>query len=150
MSGGVPGAILGAAIDVRPVLQQMLDDGAPAAGAGFVERAVARVVAVIHLTHAVLQTVQHHLLEGERGREKEREREGGGRRSGESTHAFLQAPKRTTTRHLKTAGHIHKWVSPSQFMRETIADRGCAGRGQNMDTHTHTHTHTHTASGIKT
>lgn len=59
----LPGAVLGAAVDVGAVIQQVLDDVEPASGARLVEGAVAGVVAVIHLTHSVLQTVQHHLLE---------------------------------------------------------------------------------------
>lgn len=58
----LPGAILRAAVDVGPVIQQVLDDAEPAAGAGLVEGAVTGVVPVIHLAYSVLQTVQHHLL----------------------------------------------------------------------------------------
>lgn len=58
----VPGAILRAAVDVGPVIQQVLDDAEPAAGAGLMESTVTGVVSVIHLADSVLQTVQNHLL----------------------------------------------------------------------------------------
>lgn len=68
----LPGAILRAAVDVGAIIQQVLDDAEPSAGARLVESAVAGVVPVIDLAHTVLQTVQNHLLEradrgGERG-----------------------------------------------------------------------------------
>lgn len=59
----LPGAILCTAVDVCPVIQQVLDYAEPAAGTRLMESAVAGVVPVIHLTHSVLQTVQHHLLQ---------------------------------------------------------------------------------------
>lgn len=60
----LPGAILRAAVDVGPVIQQVLDDAEPAAGARLVEGAVAGVVSVVHLAHSVLQAVEDHLLQG--------------------------------------------------------------------------------------
>lgn len=75
---GLPGAVLRAAVDVGPVVQQVLDDGEPAAGARLVESAVAGVVPVIHLADSVLQTVQHHLLKrGSQHRGREGFRGGG-------------------------------------------------------------------------
>lgn len=68
----VPCAVLRAAVDVGSVLQQVLDDVDPAAGARFVQGAVTGVVTVIHVTHFILQTVQHHLLHKEKGRGQER------------------------------------------------------------------------------
>ena len=58
----LPGAVLCTAVDVGPVIQQVLHDVEPATGARFMESTVPGVVSVIHLTHSVLQTVQHHLL----------------------------------------------------------------------------------------
>ena len=60
----LPGAILSAAVDVGPIIQQVLDDAEPAAGARLVEGAVAGVVSVVHLAHSVLQAVEDHLLQG--------------------------------------------------------------------------------------
>lgn len=68
----LPGAILRAAVDVGAIIQQVLDDAEPSAGARLVESAVAGVVPVIDLAHTVLQTVQNHLLErADRGGERE-------------------------------------------------------------------------------
>ena len=68
----LPSAILCAAVDVRSVIQQVLDYAEPAAGARLVQSAVSGVVSVIHLTYSVFQAVQHHFLkrantEGEEG-----------------------------------------------------------------------------------
>lgn len=68
----LPGAILCTAVDVGPVIQQVLDYAEPATGACLMESAVTGVISVIHLTYSVLQTVQNHLLkrantEGEQG-----------------------------------------------------------------------------------
>lgn len=70
----LPGAVLSAAVDVSPVIQKVLDYGEPAAGACLVERAVTGVISVIHLTHSVLQTVQHNLL---KKKKKSQQREQG-------------------------------------------------------------------------
>lgn len=66
----LPGSVLRAAVDVGAVVQQVLDDGEPAAGARLVQGAVPGVVPVVDLTHAVLQTVEHHLLAGGRDRKE--------------------------------------------------------------------------------
>lgn len=58
----LPGAILCTAVDVGPVIQQVLDYGEPAAGACLMESTVTGVVSVVHLTYSVLQTVQNNLL----------------------------------------------------------------------------------------
>lgn len=58
----LPGAVLRTAVDVGPVIQQVLDYAEPATGARLMESTVAGVVSVVHLTYSVLQTVQHHLL----------------------------------------------------------------------------------------
>lgn len=69
----LPGAVLSAAVDVSPVIQKVLDYGEPAAGACLVERAVTGVISVIHLTHSVLQTVQHNLLKKKKKKSQQRE-----------------------------------------------------------------------------
>lgn len=58
----LPGPVLGAAVDVGAIIQQMLNDAEPAPGARLMECAVARVVSVVDLADSVLQAVQHHLL----------------------------------------------------------------------------------------
>lgn len=58
----LPGAVLSAAVDVGAVIQQVLNDGEPAAGTRLVQGAVAGVVSVVHVTHSVLQAVENHLL----------------------------------------------------------------------------------------
>lgn len=68
----LPGAVLRAAVDVGPVIQQVLDDAEPAAGTRLVESAVPGVVSVVHLTYSVLQTVQHHLLKRDSQHKRER------------------------------------------------------------------------------
>lgn len=62
----LPGPVLCTAVDVCAVVQQVLDDGEPPAGARLVQGTVAGVVPVVDLAHAVLQAVEHHLLAGGR------------------------------------------------------------------------------------
>lgn len=61
-----PGSVLGAAVDIGPVLHQVAHDAQPAAGAGLVHGAVAGVVPVVDVADAALQAIQHHLLDGGR------------------------------------------------------------------------------------
>lgn len=61
-----PGSVLGAAVDIGPVLHQVAYDAQPAAGAGLVHGAVAGVVPVVDVADAALQAIQHHLLDGGR------------------------------------------------------------------------------------
>lgn len=70
-----PGAILGAAVDVGPVLQQVAHDPQPAAGAGLVQGAVAGIVPVVDVADAALEAVQHHLLDGRHKRHTRGENE---------------------------------------------------------------------------
>ena len=58
-----PCSVLGAAVDVGAVLQQHLDDMAPASRAGLVESCVTCVVTPIDLPHILLQTIVHHILQ---------------------------------------------------------------------------------------
>lgn len=62
----LPGAVLSAAVDVGAIIQQVLNDGEPAAGARLVQGAVAGVVSVVDVTHPVFQAVENHLLETHR------------------------------------------------------------------------------------
>jgi len=68
MNACLPGAILCAAVDVSPIIQQVLDYAEPATGARLMKSTVASVVSVIHLADSVLQTVQHHLLKQKKKR----------------------------------------------------------------------------------
>lgn len=61
-----PGSVLGAAVDVGPVLHQVAHDAQPAAGAGLVQGTVAGVILVVDVADAALKAIQHHLLDGER------------------------------------------------------------------------------------
>lgn len=57
---------MGTAVDVCPIIQQMLDDVEPAPGTCLMEGAVTSVITMIHFTYSVFQTVQHHFLKKRR------------------------------------------------------------------------------------
>ena len=59
----LPGAILSTAVDVRSIVQQMLDDVEPASGAGLMESTVTSVVSVVDFANFIFQTIQNHFLE---------------------------------------------------------------------------------------
>lgn len=58
-----PGSILGAAIDVGPMLYQVPHDVQPATCTGLMQGTVASVVPVINVTDSAFQAVEHHLLD---------------------------------------------------------------------------------------
>lgn len=67
-----PGSILGAAVDIRAVLEEVPHDAQPAPGTGLVQGTVTRVVTVVHVTRLVLQTIQNHLLQTARKTDERR------------------------------------------------------------------------------
>lgn len=90
-----PGSVLGAAVDIGPVLHQVAHDAQPAAGAGLVHGAVAGVVPVVDVADAALQAIQHHLLDGGRiSRPKKKERKNKKKINESSEHKALSNSSR--------------------------------------------------------
>lgn len=90
-----PGSVLGAAVDIGPVLHQVAHDAQPAAGAGLVHGAVAGVVPVVDVADAALQAIQHHLLDGGRiSRPKKKEQKNKKKKNESSEHEALSNSSR--------------------------------------------------------
>lgn len=87
----LPGAILCTAVDVGPVIQQVLDYVEPATGARLMESTVTGVVSVVHLAYSVLQTVQNNLLKTDTHTQEER----AGFRASDCVCVFLQTQEQT-------------------------------------------------------
>lgn len=59
-----PGSILGAAIDVGPMLHQVPHDAQPATCTGLMQGTVASIVTVVNIADSAFQAVENNLLEG--------------------------------------------------------------------------------------
>lgn len=113
----LPGAILSAAVDVGAIIQQVLNDGEPAAGARLVQGAVAGVVSVVDVTHSVLQAVEDHLLNTHTHGESRVHflpSSTAGTAQGRREHAFAPVTLTSKNIHPHTRAHTHS-QNVSQF-----------------------------------